>query len=215
MSSLSVAGPATNGFPVKESDPPNPITAYGRSKQAGEEVARSYADQFNVVAIRPPGVYGPGDKEILSLFKIVYHRLKPIIGDSSRKMQLVHVDDLCEGIFQAVSSETKSGSVYFIAENKAYSMSELMTILEHSCGRRAMTIPLPAPLFRMIASVAELATKTVGGVPMLTREKSRELLASWEIDTSLAKREIGFNSRIPFEQGARETYAWYIDKGWL
>lgn len=215
MSSLAVAGPSVKGRPVQESDPPNPITGYGRSKLAGEQVALSYSGQLPVVSIRPPGVYGPGDREIFTLFQLVYRRLKPFIGDASRQIQLVHVDDLCRGIFLAATTPSDSGRIYFIAERRAYTMSDMMLILEKSSGRKSVTLHIPALLFRAIAALSEFTLRMIGVTPMLTREKCRELLASWTIDTSLAKRELKFESQISFAEGALRTYEWYRQEGWL
>lgn len=215
ISSLAAAGPSLDGRPVTEKDKPHPITIYGRSKLAGERAALSFADRFNVVAIRPPGVYGPGDKEVFTFFQTVYRHIRPAIGDITRKLQLVHADDLCRGIYMAMIAETKTGSVYFICENHAYEFRELTEILQEACGRKAYSLPVPGFAFRGIAAVSELLFKVVGATPMLTREKAGELLSSWEVDTSKAKKEIGFESSIPFAEGARQTYEWYLQEGWL
>jgi nucleoside-diphosphate-sugar epimerase len=50
---------------------------------------------------------------------------------------------------------------------------------------------------------------------MLTREKTRELLASWEMSTDRAREELGFESAIPLAQGVEQTYEWYRQHGWL
>jgi len=215
ISSVAAAGPSAKGKPVRESDPPHPITTYGQSKLAGEKMALSFADRLNVVSVRPPAVYGPGDKEILTLFKTVYGHIKPYIGDTSRKLQLVHVDDLCAGIHKALIADTPSGEAYFVAEHQANTMRELMNLLQKACGRWTVPLYLPAPLFRGIAAISEFSFRLVGATPMLTREKVRELNASWEMDVSKASDELGFVSQIPFEEGARTTYEWYISEGWL
>jgi len=215
VSSLAVAGPSSDGTPVTEDDAPRPVTTYGRSKAEGEKIALSYSDRFHVVAVRPPGVYGPGEKELHALFKVVYHRLKPYIGNVNRRLQLVHVEDLCRGIALATTAETKTGSIYFIAEQQSYTMRELIMLLARACGRRGVPLFIPSPIFRLIAACSECAFKIVGATPMLTRDKTRELLASWEMSTERARTELGFESMIPFEQGARETYDWYIKEGWL
>jgi nucleoside-diphosphate-sugar epimerase len=215
ISSLAAAGPIRDNRPLRESDPPQPISVYGESKLACERTALTFADRLSLVIVRPPGVYGPGDREILTFFRAVYRKFIPLLGDSHRSIQLVHVDDLCRGVYAASTADSASGEVYFIAENRSYTMGELLGLLEKGCDRNGMRLTIPAGLFKLIAVISETLFRLIGATPMLTREKARELLAGWAIDPSKAREELGFESKIPFEQGARETYAWYIQEGWL
>jgi nucleoside-diphosphate-sugar epimerase len=215
ISSQAAAGPSKEGVPLIEDCAPHPITTYGRSKLAGEQTALAFAGRLPVVAIRPPGVYGPGDREIFGFFEAVHKGIRPLLGDLNRRLNLVHVDDLARGVFLAVTKETESGAIYFIAERESYTMKHLVGLLQQACGRKGFPLRLPAPLFRAVAAVSEIACKLVGATPMLTREKATELLDWWELSTEKAKRELGFESRIAFEQGARETYEWYLRMGWL
>ncbi|UCD64779.1 MAG: SDR family NAD(P)-dependent oxidoreductase [Candidatus Zixiibacteriota bacterium] len=215
ISSAAAAGPSQGGVARAEDDPPAPLTEYGRSKLAGERTALSYADKLNVLAVRPPAIYGPGDREILSFFLAASLRIKPYIGSTRRKMQLVYVDDLCRGVLLAVSARAESGRVYYIAENRAYMMKELIKILGKTCGKSAVPLYVPSPVFRLIASFSERIMKSLNLTPMLTVEKANELLASWEVSTSRAEKELGYTSQVPFEEGARETFRWYRTEGWL
>ena len=215
ISSLAAAGPATDNRPLDENDPPRPITVYGQSKLAGEGMALSFAERFNVAILRPSGIYGPGDKEVFTFFQTVNRRLKPCIGNQRRKLQLVHVDDLCLAVFHATSHDTPSGLVCFVAENRSYAMGELVVLLQNASGKKGIPIVVPGFLFKAIAFVSETLFKLVGATPMLTVEKSGELLASWEVSTTRAEQAIGFTSQIPFETGARQTFEWYRKEGWL
>lgn len=215
ISSLAAAGPSDAGNPVTEDDPPRPITAYGRSKLNGESAALAFADRLNVLVVRPPGIYGPGDREIFSFFQTLNRRIRPYIGNINRRLQLVHVDDLCRGVYLAVTAQTKPGQIYFIAENRSYSTKEMIDLLERGCGKRAFPLVVPSALFKLIAFLSGAAFKAVNAAPMLTLEKARELLAWWEVSTDKAKNDFGFESKIPFEQGAKDTFDWYRREGWL
>jgi nucleoside-diphosphate-sugar epimerase len=215
ISSLAAAGPSIGNNPVSEADEPKPLTTYGHSKLAGERKSLSYADRIPVLSIRPPGIYGPGDTEILSFFQTVNNRVKPFIGNCSRKLQLVHVDDLCRGIFMAMISDTNSGEIYFIADKDAYSMKELINNLQTAIGRSAIPIYIPSAIFKLIARITQSISRLFGITPMLTVEKANELLASWEMSVNKAKQDFGFESEIKFVDGAKETYQWYKKEGWL
>ena len=167
------------------------------------------------MALRAAGVYGPGDKEILAFFKTVHGRIKPYFGNIHRMLQLIHVDDLCDAVFQALLSRDNSGRVYFVAEKDANTMKHLIRLLEEAMNRHGFPLYIPAPLFYVIAFVSEWALRLVGETPMLTVEKAGELLASWEVSTERARNELGFVSQIPFAQGARDTYQWYVEHGWM
>jgi nucleoside-diphosphate-sugar epimerase len=215
VSSQAASGPVTNDRPVRESDEPHPVTTYGRSKLAAEQASLVFSHKVNLAIVRPAGVYGPGDKEILTFFAAIKNHVKPYFGNTKRKIQLVHVDDLTRAISLLLTAETCSGEIYFISEKQAYTMKEMIALLQQACGRSGIPLYIPAPLFRMIAYLSEILLRIVGVTPMLTREKANELLASWEVETGKAERDFGFVSQIAFAEGARTTYDWYFREGWL
>jgi len=215
ISSVAAAGSSWPGKPIRESDQPRPITTYGESKLAGEKAALSFADRINVISIRPPGVYGPGDKAIFEIFKTVHMHIKPMLGNPHRKLQLVHVDDLCYGVERGLIADVKPGGAYFICEKESYTYRELINTVVVAVGRWTVPLILPSPLFRAVATVSEFLFKALGAVPRLTREKASELNSFWEMDVTKARDELGYESRIPFDEGAASTYRWYVDQGWL
>jgi nucleoside-diphosphate-sugar epimerase len=215
ISSLAAGGVSPPGKPITEKDQPRPITEYGRSKLAGEEAVLALSDRINVCVIRPPGVYGPGDREMFTFFQIVNRHIRPFLGKSSRKIQLVHVDDLCRGVSRALGADTKSDSIYYIAESTSYSYKELVDMLGTAVGRWGFPLYVPGWLVMTIAAISENIMKFFGKAPMFTTEKASEILGNWEMSTDKARGELGFISKIPFADGARETVGWYRQKGWL
>jgi nucleoside-diphosphate-sugar epimerase len=70
VSSLAVAGPSRER-PIVESDPPLPVSQYGRSKFAGEQAAMKYADRSPITVVRPGIVFGAGDRGMVELFRLI------------------------------------------------------------------------------------------------------------------------------------------------
>src|SRR5688572_19018556 len=68
VSSIAAAGPAPRGRALTGSETPAPVTAYGRSKLAGESAVRECKLPWTIV--RPPMVYGPRDREVLKVFQL-------------------------------------------------------------------------------------------------------------------------------------------------
>ncbi len=102
VSSLAAAGVSPRGEPRNENDRCEPVSNYGRSKRAGELVARQFADRVPITVIRPPMVLGQGDLVSLELFKSVANwRLHVVPGRVTREYSLVHVCDLVEVMLRA------------------------------------------------------------------------------------------------------------------
>jgi len=215
ISSMAASGPSKRNQPLSENDPPYPITLYGRSKLAGEKEVLKSINHINSVIIRPPGVYGPGDKEMFTFFEILNNRIKPYIGNQKRRLQLVHVDDLARGVSKSLKADTKSGSIYFIAESESYSYCQLVGHLRKAVGRVSLPIYIPGWAVRMIAWLSEKSMRVLGKTPMFTVEKANEILENWEVSVEKAERELEFKSEIPFPEGARETVYWYRLEGLL
>jgi dihydroflavonol-4-reductase len=89
LSSYAACGPAANGGPRALAEEPAPLTAYGRTKLAGEaEAGRAAEGGTTAVVVRSPAVYGPRDRALLPYFRLVRWGVAPLPGDGERRLHM-------------------------------------------------------------------------------------------------------------------------------
>ncbi len=218
VSSQTAVGPSPDlSRPVTEESPCSPLTAYGRSKRAGEEVVLSYRDRIPVTIIRPPAVYGPRDTEIFIFFQTIRRGLNPMIGFGDKRLSLIHSADLVEGLLLAAESPRSAGEIYFISSEEFYGWKESGKLAARLMGRKnPLPIRIPHAAVYGIAAVAQFFSLFRSAAATLNIEKARDLTqAYWTCDTSKAKRDLGYRQTMSLEEGFRDTIAWYRAEGWL
>ncbi|MBI3182261.1 MAG: NAD-dependent epimerase/dehydratase family protein [Myxococcales bacterium] len=223
-SSLSAAGPAAIDRPRREEEPPAPISTYGKSKLGGEIAVRQYADRVPSVIVRPPIVYGPGDSINLPPL-LAMGRLGVFLkaGLGPKQYSFIHVDDLCEALVAAstrgktISQDDPTQGIYFVADPHAYSWEEFCDALSHALnGRRARVFPLPEAVGYAVGLGSELAGRFTKQVPLLSRDKAREMRQpAWTCSPARAKEEIDFSAARDLREGLRHTLEWYRQEGLL
>jgi nucleoside-diphosphate-sugar epimerase len=215
VSSLAAVGPARDGRPVQPQDEPRPLTAYGRTKLAGERACQDLDGAFDVVILRPPAVYGPRDRDLLTFFRMAGRGLLPVPTGPVRTLQMVHVSDLVRAILLAGAGPAARG-IYHVAEEQAYSWHEVMELMAGAVGRQGYIVPLPQRALRAAGALSGALGRLTGTTPIFDRDKARELLApGWLCETAGAARDFGFRASIPLARGLKETAAWYRGRGWL
>lgn len=213
LSSLAAVGPARER-PVRPDDDPRPITAYGRSKLEGEREALGRSG-VSVAVLRPPAVYGPRDRDLLTFFRVAGWGVLPVLGSADRRLQLIHAADLAEAVVRAAESASATG-VFHVAEPTVYGWGEVLDLVARAVGRRGVRVTVPRPVLRSAAAVSEALAKARGRPAIFDRDKARELLAEdWLCETDSAREAFGFQASIPLARGLQETAAWYREYGWL
>jgi nucleoside-diphosphate-sugar epimerase len=215
VSSLAAVGPAGAGEEVTEATPPRPITAYGESKLAGEEALRAGAGDVSWVIIRPPVVYGPGDRDVLPLFRLARRGLVPYAAPRGARIGLIHADDLAALVIAAMD-RAAPGSVYMASDGRARSWPEIITAVAAAVGRPARAVRIAPWLLWPAACAAEALRPFTARPPILSLDKLREARQrSWAVSAARARADLGWSAAIPLEEGARLTAEWYRKEGWL
>ncbi|HET9982791.1 MAG TPA: NAD-dependent epimerase/dehydratase family protein [Longimicrobiales bacterium] len=216
LSSLAAVGPSYDGRPVSTADVPRPLTQYGRTKLAGEEACRAFADTLEVVVLRAAAVYGPRDRDLYRFFSMAARGVLAIPGGPDRPTQLVHVHDLVDALVRAGSAPSPTEGVYHVAEARAYPSVEVARLIAQAVGRPVRLLRVPPRMLSAAAAVSELGAGLVGRATIFNRDKARELLApGWLCETLAAERDLGFVARTALPEGLKETAAWYRASGWL
>lgn len=215
LSSLAAVGPSRNGNPVTRDDVPKPLTAYGRTKLAGEKVCEAVGELFDVAILRAPAVYGPRDRDVFEFFRLARYGVMPLPGGPARRLQMIHAADLARALLLAATSDRVRG-VYHVADARSYLWEDVARLVADAVGRKARVIRVPGPLIAMAAGVSETVASVLGKSTIFNRDKARELLApGWLCETELARRDFGFEAHIPLQAGLAETAKWYFDHEWL
>ncbi|HEU4390106.1 MAG TPA: NAD-dependent epimerase/dehydratase family protein [Blastocatellia bacterium] len=216
ISSLAAIGPGRDGVPVHEGTEAAPITPYGRSKLLGEEAVKAVGDLLPYTIVRPPAVYGPRDYALFEFFKEVARGRSPMIGRDDKRISLVHVRDLVNGIILAGESDNAMGRAYFISSEEIYSWHEVAALLARVMGKQTRTIAIPRSIAYGVALAAEAAAAFSSKPPVINRDKVTDLSQKcWACSVDRARDELGYRQQVNLEEGFRETLAWYKSEGWL
>lgn len=218
VSSLAAVGPTARGTLLTEATPCRPVTAYGRSKLAGEAVVRGAADVPWTIA-RPPVVYGPRDRELLRLFRIVRSGFAPVFGLGGQELSLVYVTDLAAGLARAALEPAALGQTYHLAHPDVVTSRDLARAVGRAArkgGRAPLIVPVPgivaAPIVRLIGRAAA----ATGRRTVVSGDKMAEFLApGWATSVAKAERELAWRPQVDLQRGLAATATWYRTEGWL
>jgi nucleoside-diphosphate-sugar epimerase len=187
------------------------LSLYGGSKARAEELVESSGLDWAIV--RPPAVYGPGDKEMLELFKMA--RRGFVLLPPRGRVSLIHVDDLA----RLLLSLTQRGSPKKLVIEPddgtpdGWSHKEFAKALGQAVGRRNVSLSAPRPLLRLAARLDRLVRRDRA---KLTPDRAAYFShPDWVVTSDRFPPPELWHPRIETQRGLAATAKWYADRDWL
>lgn len=170
--------------------PLQPNSPYSASKASGELLARSYnkTHGMNVVITRCSNNYGTHHfpEKLIPLFitNLIEGKKVPVYGTGENVRDWLHVDDHCRGI-HSVLMNGRSGEVYNIGGGRELTNNEITSLILEAMGADESSIEY------------------------VEDRKGHDL--RYSVDWTKINRELGYEPKVKFEDGLKETIEWYRD----
>ena len=186
------------------------LSDYGASKRAGEEVLAGHG--FDLTILRPPVVYGPGDRTSLPLMAELTHRVAFLPGLPKSRFSLLYVEDFAAAAARAIDHHREGTHEIDDGTEGGYSWPDLVAIAAQVRGRNIAPIYLPRTLLLAACAPIGAAARLLGATPFLSADKVRQLYHS---DWVCRPSNLTVPSPIRFAEGFARTVQWYREQGWL
>ena len=187
------------------------LSLYGASKAKAEELVQSSGLDWAIV--RPPAVYGPGDKETLELFRMA--KLGLMMMPPRGRLSLIHVDDLARLLLALAGPSAPSGILIEADDGKprGWSHREFAKALGTAVGKKPAIVSAPGALLRLAARADQLFR---GPKAKLTVDRAAYFShRDWVIEPKRSPSSELWQPQIATPAGLAETAAWYREQGWL
>jgi nucleoside-diphosphate-sugar epimerase len=187
------------------------LSLYGESKARAEELVRGSGLDWAIV--RPPAVYGPGDRETLELFRMA--RLGLMLLPPRGRLSLLHADDLARLLLALAAPDAPAGLTVEPDDGRpgGWTHRQFGQALARGFGRRALTVSAPGPLIRMGARIDRLLRRNRA---KLTPDRAAYFChPDWVASPDKAVPASLWVPRIDSEAGLAATAKWYREQGWL
>jgi nucleoside-diphosphate-sugar epimerase len=203
--------------PADEDAPLEPGDVYQRTKVDGERLGREAAARTGIelTIARPTGIYGPGDRRLLKLFRGVARRRFIVLGKGDIYYHLTYIDDLVEGFRLCGEVPAAAGRTYILGGGEVTTLNELVERIARSAGVAPRRMHLPVWPFWIAGAACEAVCGPVGIEPPLYRRRVDFFTKSRAFRIDRARRELGYAPAVSLDDGIRRTLAWYRQQGWL
>ncbi len=184
------------------------LSHYAASKRDGEEALRSAGAGMMWTVLRPPAVYGPGDRETLPLVRCMQCGLSPVFGRKDARFSLLFVEDLAEAVCHWLESAQWPRASFEIHDGRTggYAWQDLLQAVAQILRKPVRRLRVPTGFMQAAARGNLLLSRALGYAPMLTPGKVRELThPDWVCDDTRLRRSTGWSPRFLLEAGMRRT----------
>jgi nucleoside-diphosphate-sugar epimerase len=187
------------------------LSNYGGSKARAEElVERSGLDW---AMVRPPAVYGPGDRETLDLFK--WAKAGLMLLPPHGRVSVIHVDDLARLLLRLAEAADEAGVLYEPDDGRpgGWTHKQLAKAIGRAVGRRNLSLSMPGPMLKLGAVIDQLVRREKA---KLSADRAAYFShRDWSVDPAKRPAESLWKPQVETESGLRATAEWYRQKGWL
>jgi nucleoside-diphosphate-sugar epimerase len=202
ISSLAAGGPG-----IEES---KPVSLYGESKLAAEQVAHEYAARLSVAILRLPPVYGPRDRAMLPIFQMAHAGFRPSLD---LVISTLYITDAVEAVVQLAEHSTTGIGPFTACDGPAHTADEWTTELMRAFGRKAVPLRVSRKMIRFLGWWMERFSPDL---PTFNRDKATEFACSpWNCTNDALHAQTGFEPKYDLATALRLTVDWYRENGWL
>jgi nucleoside-diphosphate-sugar epimerase len=194
------------------------LSPYAASKRAAEDLAAAASERQPVTIIRPPAVYGPGDLEILPMFRAAARGICPYPRVPGMRLSMIEVTDLAAVITGAAATGRLPELRYEVDDGKpgGYGWNEIAEALGQALGRKVKPVPVPRHGVTAVAALAQFRQSLGGEIRALSLSKVPELLhPDWVVRGPSLWDQLALKPAINLTRGFRETLGWYSKSGYI
>lgn len=186
------------------------LSPYAASKREGERALERCAGSMPLTILRPPAVYGPGDREMLPLLLLMMRGIAPVLGAPEARFSLLYVDDLVSAIEQCLVCRVGHREKFELHDGRVggYTWDTVVEAAAGVRGKRIRRLVFPRGLLDGLALVSSRWGRLTHTAPMLTPAKVRELThPNWVCDNTEISRALRWAPQVEFAEGLRRTLA--------
>ncbi|MBX9705282.1 MAG: NAD-dependent epimerase/dehydratase family protein [Gammaproteobacteria bacterium] len=188
------------------------LSFYAGSKYRGEIAVKNVADHMRWTIFRPPAVYGPGDRELLPLFKSMAHGFAPLPANANSRISLIYVDDLAGAMVHWLATDKGDESTFELDDGRTngYDWDDIISIggeVLRPEKAKIRRVPIPIFILKLFAHINLAASQVLKYSPMLTPGKVREITHSdWVCDNKQITQVTGWLPTFNFERGLAKIF---------
>jgi nucleoside-diphosphate-sugar epimerase len=210
VSSIAALGLGRHLKGLTEDDPPQKSgVPYNDAKLEAEALVRSFSDTsgMTTVIVRPANVIGPGSVWVQQVAQRFKSGPVPLMDGGRHSASLVYVSNLADGIILAGTMEHAAGRIYHFRDDYDVTWKKYLTDLSAMVGKKP-SFSIPFRLAWNLGAALETVLTPLNIRSPITRLAAGVMGRDLDVDTTRARTELGWQTRVSYEQGMDEIRAW-------
>lgn len=210
VSSICACGTGRHMKGMKETDPCRKTGVfYGDAKLEAEEAVKSYAGRFphGFVIVRPANAIGPRSVWVAEVGSVIRNGIFTYFDGGRYSASLICIDNLVDGLVLCGTKKEATDQTYFFRDDYEVTWKQYLDDLAAMFGKN-IRFSLPFGVAWFLGGVWDRTARFSKRRPLITRHAVGLMGRDCDVDTTKAKTELGWKTRVSYEEAIRPIEAW-------